>query len=140
MKIEVNPRSEQPVHLQLREQVIFRISTGELPIGHIMPSVRELARQLKIHHNTVSLVYTELANERWLVKQPGSRYVVVQRRIEKIVPGNIEDLDDLIHRMIRLADQRGYSQQQLAARIHERLLEQPPDHLLIVEPEPGMES
>jgi len=138
MKLQVNRQSEQPVHLQLREQIIFRISTGELPIGHIMPSVRELARQLKIHHNSVNLVYTELANERWLVKRPGSRYVVVQRGVEKIDPEDIQDLDDLIGRMVRLADQRGYSLQQLAGRIRERLLEQPPDHLLIVEPEQGM--
>ncbi len=138
MKLQVNRQSEQPVHHQLREQIIFRISTGELPVGHVMPSVRELARQLKIHHNTVNLVYTELANERWLVKQPGSRYVVVQQRGRPTDPGGVENLDDLISRMLQLADQQGFSLQQLAGRIRERLFEQPPDHLLIVEPELGM--
>ncbi len=138
MKLQVNRQSEQPVHHQLREQIIFRISTGEVPIGHIMPSVRGLARELKIHHNTVNLVYTELANERWLVKQPGSRYVVVQQKGRQTDPGSAENPDDLINRMILLADQQGFSLQQLAGRIRERMFEQPPDHLLVVEPELGM--
>ena len=139
MKFEINRQSEQPVHLQLREQIIFRVSTGELSIGHLMPSVRELARQLKIHHNTVSLVYAELARERWLVKQPGSRYVVVQRGPEKTDPGDSEDLDDLIDRTIRLAGQRGYSLQQLSRHgSASGCWSESPDHLLIVEPEPGM--
>ena len=62
MKFAINPHNEEPIHLQLREQIIFHISTGELPIGHIMPSVNELARQLKIHRNTVSHVYAELVH------------------------------------------------------------------------------
>ena len=137
MKFAINPHNEEPIHLQLREQIIFHISTGELPIGHIMPSLNELARQLKIHRNTVNFVYTELANEGWLVRQRNSRYVVVRRR-EKPDPVAIENLDDLITRTIRLANERGYSLQQLADRVRQRLLEQPPDHFLIVEPERGM--
>jgi GntR family transcriptional regulator len=137
MKFAINPLSEVPIHLQLREQIIFRISTGELPIGHVMPSVRELARHLGISHNTVSHVYAELVHERWLVQRRGSRLAVVERGKDADA-AEVKDLEDLINRTIRLASERGYSLQQLAARIRERLLEQPPDHLLIVEPEREM--
>jgi hypothetical protein len=34
--------------------VAFLIGTGKLKPGEILPSVRTVARQLKIHHNTVS--------------------------------------------------------------------------------------
>ena len=136
MKIAINPHSEEPIHLQLREQIIFQISTGELPVGYIMESLNELARRLDIHRNTVDLVYTELANERWLVKQR-NRYVVAQRSKDTDTAA-FKDLDDLINYTIRLAQEQGYSLQHLATRVRKRLLEQPPDHLLIVEPERGM--
>jgi len=49
-----------------------------------------------------------------------------------------EDLDCLINSVIRLARQAGYSLQALRDRVRERLLAQPPDHILIVEEEPGL--
>ena len=138
MKFEINPQSDEPIHLQLREQIIFRISTGELPIGHVMPSVRALGRQLDIAPNTVSHVYKELVEEKWLVERRGSQHVVVARKATVPNIDQIQDLEDLISHTILLAQERGYSLQQLTARLHERLLEQPPDHLLIIEPEREM--
>src|SRR5271157_2568080 len=133
--IEINKESDEPVHAQLREQIIFRISTREIRTGYLMPSVRTLARQLLISPNTVSRAYAELVERKWLIKRPGSRHMVLERTKEKPEP---EDLEVLINRTIHVAQESGYSLQQLAARLRERLLEQPPDHLLIVEPETEM--
>jgi DNA-binding transcriptional regulator YhcF (GntR family) len=137
MKFTINPDSEEPVHLQLREQIIFRISTGELPIGHIMPSVVELSRLLRIHRNTVSRVYAELVQENWLVRRRGARLAVVQRA-KDVNAAEFKDLGDLINRTLCLAQGQGHSLKQLAERVRERLQQEPPDHLLIVEPERGM--
>ena len=54
MEIRIDKKSEIPVRQQLAEQIIFAIATGELMPGQALPSVRALARQLKIHHNTLS--------------------------------------------------------------------------------------
>lgn len=136
MRIYINKLSEVPVREQLHEQIIFLMGTGELSMGDNLPSVRELARQLKVHHNTVSHVYTDLVQEGWLVNRRGSRVVAVQHAggVKKD-GGKVGNLDDLIDLMVRFAREHAYSLQQLAARIRERLLAEPPDHLLIVEPE-----
>jgi hypothetical protein len=47
------------------------------------------------------------------------------------------DLDDVINSAIQLAQQHGYSLQQLRERVQERLLAQRPDHILIVSDESG---
>jgi len=134
--IHIDKQSEAPVHHQLREQIIFLMGTGKLSIGDTLPSVRELARQLGVHHNTVSRVYADLVRGGWLVNRRGSRLAVVRRAQAKAGDtGKSESLDDLINRTIRLARERGYSLQQLGARLRDRLLEEPPDHFLIVEPE-----
>ncbi len=138
MKFHVDKNADTPVHHQLREQIIFLISTGELTIGSLMPAVRDLERRLGIHRNTVSHVYAELEREGWLVKRPGSHLAVVQATTATTQPETFRDLDELIDRTIRLAQERGYTLQQLAHRVRRRLMAEPPDHLLIIEPEAGM--
>jgi len=136
MEIRINKESEVPLRQQLTEQVIYLIVTGQLKAGQPLPSVRELARRLKIHHNTVSEAYQDLASRTWLVRRRGSR-VVVRAGGDPIQPGKV-DLDDLINAAIRAAREQGYSLQQLRERVRERLLVQPPDHFLVVEEEPGL--
>jgi GntR family transcriptional regulator len=139
MKIHINKQSEAPVREQLREQIIYLLGTGKLPVGSTLPSVRELARQLKVHHNTVSHVYADLVREGWLVTRRGSRVVAVQQAGSSGEDaGKPSNLDDLIDLMVRFAQERGCSLQQLATRVRERLLAEPPDHLLMVEPEAEM--
>jgi DNA-binding transcriptional regulator YhcF (GntR family) len=136
MQINIDKRSEVPVRDQLRQQIIFLIGTGQLSIGMELPSVRQLARQLKLHHNTISHSYSQLTRDGWLVKKPGSRLVVGQATKSRIE--DFTDLDDLIDKGIRLASSRGYSLQQLAAHVRARLLTGPSDHLLLVAPERGL--
>ena len=138
MRFHINKQSEITAHEQLREQIIFLISTGQLAIGKEMPSVRVLSRQLGISLNTVSKVYSELVRGCWLIERPGAHHIVVERKEAKTASPPVADLDDLINRTVSLAHAHGYSLQQLAARIRECLLDQLPDHVLIVEPEPGM--
>jgi len=136
MRIHINKESEVPVREQLREQIIFLMGTGKLSIGDNLPSVRELASRLKIHHNTVSHVYADLVREGWLVMRRGSRLVAVQQfKGEGADAAKLANLDDLLDFIVRFADEHTYSLQQLATQVRERLLAEPPDHLLIVEPE-----
>ena len=138
MRFRINPLSEIPAHEQLREQIIFMISTGELAIGDEMPSVRALGRQVGLNPNTVSKVYAKLVRAKWLVERPGARHKVVERRDDCGPRVPVKGLDDLIDRTIDLAQAHGYSLQQLMSGLRNRLLQQPPDHFLIVEPERGM--
>ena len=133
MQIHIDKQSEVPARDQLRQQIIFLIGTGQLSIGMELPSVRQLARQLKVHHNTISHAYSQLARDGWLVKKRGSRLIVGQTTTSRIE--DFTDLDDLIDRAIRLARSHGYSLQQLTGRVRARLLAEPSDHLLLVAPE-----
>ena len=52
MDIRIDNSSEVPIRHQLAEQIVFLIATNRLAAGEALPSVREMARRLKIHHNT----------------------------------------------------------------------------------------
>src|ERR1700761_199653 len=136
MQIVVSKESEVPLRQQPAEQIVFLITTGQLNAGDELPSVRALGRQSKVHHNTVSEAYQDLVRRGWLTRRPGSRLVVGKVRSKPTPESN--DLDDLINYSIQRARQMGFNLQALRIRVRERLLAERPDHLLVVEEEPGM--
>ena len=116
---------------------MYLILTAQLQPGQPMPSVRELARRLQIHHNTVSEAYQELVRRKWLEGRRGSRLTV--RPPEEVGPAlDAKDLDDLINATLAMARRLGFSAQALRERVRERLLAEPPDHFLVVEQAPGL--
>src|SRR5213082_678614 len=136
MQIQISRRSEVPIRQQLADQIVFLIVTEKLKAGAVLPSVRELARRLKIHHNTVSYVYADLGRRTWLARR-GNR-LAVRAADELARLKRAEDLDQMINAVIRVAREGGYSLQALRERVRERLLAQSPDHILVVEQEPGL--
>ena len=137
MNITISKSSEIPIRQQLSEQIVFLIATGKLRPGEALPSVRSLARRLRIHHNTVSQAYQDLVSRDWLVRRHGSR-MVIRSAQEPSEPPPAKDLDDLINETIEAAREHGYTVQQLRQRVQERLMAQSPDHILVVSIEPGM--
>ena len=136
MQIALSKESDVPLRQQLAEQIVFLITTGQLKSGDELPSVRALGRQSKVHHNTVSEAYQELVRRGWLTRRPGSRLVVGKSLAKPSVTSH--DLDALINYSIQRARRMGYDLQALRLRVRERLLAEPPDHLLVVEQDPGL--
>jgi DNA-binding transcriptional regulator YhcF (GntR family) len=137
MEIRISKQSGVPVRQQLAEQITFMIATGKVKSGDSLPSVRELARRLKVHHNTVSEAYQDLVRRTWLVRHRGKRLMVAPREMARRAEAAL-DLDDLINVTIRAAREFGYSLQELRVRVRGRLLAQPPDHILVVEEDRGL--
>src|SRR5437667_2343999 len=137
MEIRIDSASDVPIRHQLAEQIVFLITTDRLSAGEALPSVRELARRLKIHHNTVSDAYQDLVRRDWLTRRRGSRLVVAPHATV-LPPEEARSLDDLINVTIRMARTRGYSLQSLRERVRERLMSEVPDHILVVDQDPGL--
>lgn len=56
----INPADPTPLYAQLTRAIQFAISIGKLGIGEQLPTVRQLAVELRINANTVAKVYSEL--------------------------------------------------------------------------------
>jgi GntR family transcriptional regulator len=136
MRVSLSKNSDVPLRHQIAEQIVVLITTGQIEPGEQLPSVRALARRLKIHHNTVSEAYQDLVRRGWLTRQRGSRLVVGERNGTS--PTGSGSLDELINEAIQRAKRMGYGLQALTKRVRERLQEQPADHVLVVEEEAGL--
>lgn len=56
----------RPVYRQIADAVRVCLVSGELAPGDLLPTVRDLAAELGVHHNTVAEAYRRLAAEGWL--------------------------------------------------------------------------
>lgn len=66
MLIHLNTTDERPIYTQIADQVKFAVASGVLRPGELVPSVRELSKQLVVNPNTVARAYRELQSERLL--------------------------------------------------------------------------
>lgn len=67
----IRKKSQQPIHVQLEEQIHLAIHTGQLSPGSRLPTVRALAVELKVNANTVARVYRDLQDKGYLVLERG---------------------------------------------------------------------
>jgi GntR family transcriptional regulator len=140
MEISVSKESGTPLREQIFAQIALLIGAGRLKPGDVLPSVRALAKRLDVHYNTVSQAYHDLASAGLLAGPRGGRLIVRFPDEPSKIKRHAKDLDDLINDAIKVARQQGYTLQQLRQRVRERLLEAPPDHLLVVSEEAAMQT
>ena len=71
MEIKINFRDHVPIYIQLTEQIKHMIATGELQPGDQLPTVRQLAADLRVNFNTVARAYRMLDEDRIISTQHG---------------------------------------------------------------------
>jgi len=122
---------------QLVTQVVLGILSDDLAPGQRLPSTRELARRFNVHPNTVSAGYRQLARDRWVEFRRGSGvYVGASKPESPLTPALA--LDQMVARLFRSARKLGVSLPALRSRLRQWLEMQPPDHFLLIEPDPEL--
>jgi GntR family transcriptional regulator len=70
-KIQLDFRSDEPLTLQIVRQIEELVRQGTLKQGDQLPTVRELATELRINFSTVARAYKILDEERMISTQRG---------------------------------------------------------------------
>jgi len=63
VEILINTCDSVPIFNQLIEQIKSAVLSGELKSGHTLPSIRQLANDLNVNHNTVAKAYRLLERD-----------------------------------------------------------------------------
>jgi GntR family transcriptional regulator len=107
----IDTKHPTPLYHQLERSIKFAIATGKLRIGDQLPTVRQLAVELKINANTVAKVYAELERAGVLQTRRGVGTFVHDRPVE--VAQNRRDrerhLRELADHFIAETHSRGFS-------------------------------
>jgi DNA-binding transcriptional regulator YhcF (GntR family) len=137
MRLWLSKSSEVPLREQLVRQIKLGIVSRDLPPGQRLPSTRELARRFEIHSNTVSAAYRELARRGWVKFRKGSGVYVSEPAAEPKLDGLLE-LDHLAASFLRTARDKGFTVEEIQSRLKHQLEVQPPERVVVVEPDPEL--
>lgn len=132
MDIVLNRLGGVSVRDQLVTQLELQILSGTLRPGDRLPSVRALARRLKIHHNTVSAAYQDLEGAGHVRLQRGSG-VYVRSAGPSTLP-EARGLDEMIRLALHAAFRKGYSGPDIRAAVERWLAAAPPTRVVVVDP------
>ncbi|MEQ1829456.1 MAG: GntR family transcriptional regulator [Pirellula sp.] len=119
MKIKIVVGSNTAIFRQIAEQISRAVATGEIAVGHPVPSVRVLAKELLLNPNTVVKAYGDLVRDGVLETQPGRGYFVAKRRQIYTRTERLRRLDEAIQSLIGQALALDFSIEEVLDRTKE---------------------
>jgi len=125
-------RSGIPAYVQIVEQVQALIARGDLVPGDQLPTVRQLASELRVNFNTIARAY-RLLDEAGLISTQQGRGTYILDRIdgERSELLKTRSLEDQIESFIASLKQQGYQPEDVALHVN-RVIESwqtvNPDH------------
>jgi len=80
--LKIDAGSAVPVYEQLKRQIKLKVISGKYQPDSKLPSIRQLASELKINPNTIAKVYRQLERENILYSKTGSGFFVKKEQDE----------------------------------------------------------
>lgn len=96
MVVLISNSSELPIYMQIVEQIKQQIINKELEEGLMLPSIRSLARDLKISVITTKKAYSELEKEGFVESVPGKGTFVAQANLEYLHEMKLRRIEDYL--------------------------------------------
>jgi len=110
MQIKIDFRSSQPIYIQIMEQVRQMVATGELKQGDQLPTVRQLAAELRVNFNTVARAYRLLDEADLISTQQGrGTYIWEKPTQETLELLRQQSLESLTNRYLSEAARMDFS-------------------------------
>ena len=113
MNIIISNASGKPIYDQIRDQLKSKIISGELKAGDALPSMRLLAKELRISVITTKRAYEELEREGFIISVTGKGSFVASKNTEFIREEQLRKIEDYLQRVIELSVGCGLSQEDL---------------------------
>lgn len=117
MKIFIKNKSDVPIYEQIEEQIRTQILEGQTEENEQLPSIRQLARDLKISVITTTRVYNDLADEGFIISVAGKGYFVAPRNNELLRERMLCDMEEALEQAVVSGRNAGLSDDEIAAAL-----------------------
>lgn len=104
MQLYIDNRSGAPIYDQIYSQIKDAILSGQVTEGEALPSIRALAKDLRISVITTKRAYDELENEGFIYTLPGKGCFVAERSTELLREENLRKIESHMQEIRRLAN------------------------------------
>lgn len=117
MHIPIDPSAPQPIYEQIRAGLAEAIVGGDLAPGEALPSLRGLARDLRVSVITTTRAYNELVADGLVDAVHGKGVFVRAQDREQMRRKALQQVDDAFAQAIRAARAVGIDDQELSERL-----------------------
>jgi GntR family transcriptional regulator len=107
MNIIISNSSGQPIYEQIVSQIKSMIISGQLKEGEALPSMRLLAKELRISVITTKRAYDELEREGFIVSITGKGSFVAGKNLELIKEQLLKEIEDHMQEIVKLSKDCG---------------------------------
>ena len=119
MYLRLNYQSGEAIYRQIVEQVKYKVASGELKPGQRMPSIRELAKQLKINPRTVVKSYEELRAAGLTVMRQGQGVFITENQTLTPAKARQKSIKEMARRMFAESLRVGASKEEVLTIVRE---------------------
>ena len=105
MDIIISNASGQPIYEQICRQLKGAIATGKLKPGEALPSIRALARDLRISVITTKRAYEELERDGFICTVAGKGSFVAQQDVELARESSLREIEQHLQAALELSRQ-----------------------------------
>ena len=113
MDIIISNSSGQPIYEQICRQIKGAIASGKLNPGEPLPSIRSLARDLRISVITTKRAYEELERDGFIQTVAGKGSFVAQQDLELAKESNLREIENHLSAALELGRQSGLTLEEL---------------------------
>jgi GntR family transcriptional regulator len=124
MHIPIDPAASAPIYEQIREGIEAAILAGDLAPGDALPSIRGLARDLRVSVITTTRAYNELVSDGLADAVQGKGVFVRAQDGEQLRRRALAQIDQGLDAAVRAARTAGIADRVLSDRLARRLEEE----------------
>lgn len=114
MNIQINNSSADPIYLQIKNQIKAQIISGSLKTGEKLPSIRFMAKELRVSMITVKRAFDELELDGFINSVQGKGNFVAQQNKELIREEYLKRIESKLQEAVELGRIAGISDEELS--------------------------
>lgn len=103
MDLIISTSSGKPIYEQLKEQIKDKIISGELEPGYALPSMRDLAKELKISLITTKRAYQDLESEGFIITAVGKGSFVSSNDLRLLSEYKLKEMEENLRNAVKQA-------------------------------------
>ena len=113
MNIQINNSNDDPIYLQIKNQIKAQIISGELKVGEQLPSIRFLAKELRVSMITAKRAFDELELDGFINSVQGKGNFVAAQNRELIREEYLKRIESKLQEVVEFSEIAGVSNDEL---------------------------
>ena len=103
MNLILSNATDRPIYEQIYHQIRDQVLGGTLVPGQPLPSIRALAKDLRISVITTTRAYDELERDGFIDRVPGKGCYVAEKNLELMREAHLKQIEDHMSEIVELA-------------------------------------